>query len=135
MAKRKGKGKGFSLGSSSGGLGLPGLGGLGGGKAGGLASKLQEMQQQMLDAQEALADKTVEITSGGGAVKVIMTGHQKLQSITINPEVVDPDDVELLQDLIVAAINEAVEASKGLAAEEMEGLTGGLDIPGLGGLF
>ncbi len=137
MAKRKGKGKGFSLGSTgSGGPGLPA--GLGGGKMGGmggLASKLQEMQQQMLDAQEALNDKTVEITSGGGAVKVVMTGHQMLQSITINPEVVDPDDVEMLQDLILAAINEAVEASKNLAAEEMEGLTGGLDIPGLGGLF
>lgn len=125
MAKRKGKGKGFSLGGGGGGgLNLPG-----GGK--GLANQLQAMQQQMAEAQEALGDKTVEITSGGGVVKVVMTGHQKLQSITIDPEIIDPDDVEMLQDLIVAAVNEAVEASQNLAAEEMESITGGLNIPGL----
>ncbi|RME70417.1 MAG: YbaB/EbfC family nucleoid-associated protein, partial [Chloroflexi bacterium] len=104
MAKRKSKGKGFSLGG--GGLGLPG-----GGKGGGLAGQLQAMQQQMLEAQEALGDKTVEVSAGGGAVTVVMTGHQKLKSITINPDVVDPEDVEMLQDLILAAVNEAVEAS------------------------
>lgn len=126
MAKRKGKGKGFSLGSGSGGgLNLPG------GAKGGLAGQLQAMQQQMLEAQEALGDKTVEVTSGGGAVKVVMTGHQKLQSIIIDPEVVDPDDVEMLQDLIVAAVNEAVEASQNLAADEIGSITGGLNIPGL----
>lgn len=128
MAKRKGKGKGFSLGNAGGGggLGLPG-----GSKGGGLASKLQEMQEQMLEAQEALGDKTVEISTGGGAVKVVMTGHQKLESITIAPEVIDPDDVEMLQDLILTAINEAVEASQNLAADEMGSITGGLNIPGL----
>jgi DNA-binding YbaB/EbfC family protein len=124
MAKRKGKGKGFSL-SGGGGSGLPG------GAKGGLAGQLQAMQQQMLEAQEALADKTVEISSGGGAVTVVITGHQKLQSITIDPEVVDPEDVEMLQDLIIAAINEAVEASQNLAADEMGSITGGLNIPGL----
>jgi DNA-binding YbaB/EbfC family protein len=126
MAKRKGKGKGFSL---------PGLGGGGpslpGGAKGGLAGQLQNLQQQMLDAQEALGDKTVEVTAGGGAVKVVMTGHQKLQSITIDPEVVNPEDVEMLQDLIVAAVNEAVDASQNLAAQEMGSITGGLNIPGL----
>jgi DNA-binding YbaB/EbfC family protein len=125
MAKRKGKGKGFSLGNLGGGLNLPG------GAKGGLASQLQAMQQQMLEAQEALGEKTVEVTAGGGTVKVVMNGHQKLQSITINPEVVDPDDVEMLQDLIMAAINEAVEASQNLAAEKMGDITGGLNIPGL----
>lgn len=129
MAKRKGKGKGFSLenpgGGGGGGLSMPG------GAKGGLAGKLQEMQQQMLEAQEALGDKTVEISAGGGAIKVVMTGHQKLESITIAPEVVDPDDVEMLQDLISAAINEAVEASQNLAADEMNSITGGLNIPGL----
>lgn len=129
MAKRKGKGKGFSLenlgGGGGSGLSMPG------GAKGGLAGKLQEMQQQMLEAQEALGDKTVEISAGGGAIKVVMTGHQKLESITIAPEVVDPDDVEMLQDLLLAAINEAVEASQNLAADEMSSITGGLNIPGL----
>jgi len=126
MAKRKGKGKGFSLGGSGGGgLNIPG------GSKGGLAGQLQSMQQQMLEAQEALGDKTVEITAGGGAIKVVMTGHQKLEAITINPEVLDPEDVEMLQDLIIAAINEAVEASQNLAADELGSITGGLNIPGL----
>jgi len=124
MAKRKGQGKGFSLGGG-GGLGLPG------GAKGGLAGQLQAMQQQMLEAQEALGDKTVEVSTGGGVVTVVMTGHQKLQSIKINPEAVDPEDVEMLEDLILAAINEAVEASQGLAADEMSDITGGLNIPGL----
>jgi DNA-binding YbaB/EbfC family protein len=128
MAKSKGKGKGFSLGlggGGGGGLGLPG------GAKGGLAGQLQAMQKQMLEAQEALGEKTVEVTAGGGAIKVVMTGHQKLQSITIDPEVVNPEDVEMLQDLIVAAVNEAVEASQNLAADEMGAITGGLNIPGL----
>lgn len=123
MAKRKSKGKGFSLGG--GGLGLPG------GSKGGLAGQLQAMQQQMAEAQESLGEKTVEISAGGGVITVVMTGHQKLQSITIDPEVVDPEDVEMLQDLIVAAINEAVEASQNLAADELGAITGGLNIPGL----
>ncbi len=127
MAKRKGKGKGkgFSLGGGGGGPSIPG------GMKGGLAGQLQAMQQQMLEAQEALGDKTVEVSAGGGVITVVMTGHQKLQSITIDPEVVDPEDVEMLQDLILAAINEAVEASQNLAAEEMGDITGGLNIPGL----
>ncbi len=124
MAKRKGKGKGFSL------SGLTGGGG-GGGVGGGLAGQLQAMQEQMLQAQETLGDETVEVTAGGGAVKVVMTGHQKLESITIDPEVVDPEDVEMLQDLIVAAVNEAVDASQNLAAEKMNSITGGINIPGL----
>lgn len=123
MAKRKGKGRGFSL--SGGGPGAPG------GAQGGLAGQLQAMQQQMLEAQEALGDKTVETSAGGGAVTVVMSGHQKLQSVTIDPEVVDPEDVEMLQDLIIAAVNEAVESSQNLAADEMNSITGGLNIPGL----
>ena len=121
MAKRKGKGRGFSLG---------GLGG-GGGAGGGLAGQLQAMQEQMLQAQETLGDETVQVTAGGGAVTVVMTGHQKLESVTIDPEVVDPEDVEMLQDLIVAAVNEAVDASQNLAAEKMNSITGGMNIPGL----
>ncbi len=129
MAKRKGrgKGKGFKLSGSGdgGGLGIPG------GAKGGLAGQMQAMQQQMLEAQESLGDKNVEISAGGGAVTVVMTGHQKLQSITIDPEVIDPEDAEMLQDLIVAAINEAVEASQNMAADQMNEITGGLNIPGL----
>ena len=130
MAKRKGKsrGKGFSLGGGGGsGSGLPG------GMKGGLAGQLQAAQQQMMEAQEALGDKTVEISAGGGVINIVMTGHQKLQSITIDPEVVDPEDMEMLQDLIMAAINEAVEASQKLASEEMGAITGGLglNMPGL----
>lgn len=128
MAKRKRKGKGFTLGGgggSGGGLSMPG------GMKGGLAGQLQAMQQQMAEAQEALGDQTVEISAGGGAIQVVMTGHQKLQSITIDPEVVDPEDVEMLQDLIVAAVNEAVDASQNLAADELGSITGGLNIPGL----
>ena len=128
MDKKKSKGKGFSLGGGGGGgggLNVPG------GMKGGLAGQLQAMQQQMLEAQESLGDKTVEISVGGGSITVVMTGHQKLQSITIKPEVVDPEDVELLQDLILAAINEAVEASQNLAADQMGSITSGLKIPGL----
>jgi DNA-binding YbaB/EbfC family protein len=130
MAKRKGKGrgKGFSLGGGGGsGSSLPG------GMKGGLAGQLQAAQQQMMEAQEALGDKTVEVSAGGGVINIVMTGHQKLQSITIDPEVVDPEDVEMLQDLIMAAINEAVEASQKLASEEMGAITGGLglNMPGL----
>lgn len=131
MAKRKGKGKGFSLGSGGGGGGMN----LPGGMKGGLAGQLQSMQQQMIEAQESLGDETVEVSSGGGAVIVVMTGHQKVESIKIKPEVVDPDDIEMLQDLIVAAVNEAVEASQNLAADKMGNITGGLNIPGLSGLL
>ncbi len=121
MAKRKSKGRGFSLGG-------------GGGKKG-LANQLQAMQEQMMQTQEELGEKTVEATAGGGVVKVVMTGHQQLLSITIEPDVVDPEDVEMLQDLILAAVNEAVEQSKELAAGELGEVTGGLNLQGLlGGL-
>jgi len=82
-------------------------------------------------AKKRSGEQDVEVTAGGGAVKVVMTGHQKLQSVTIDPEVVNPEDVEMLQDLIVAAINEAVEASQKLAADEIGSITGGLNLPGL----
>ncbi len=124
MAKRKGKGKGFSLGGG-GGAGMPG------GMKGGLAGQLQAMQEQMVQTQEALGEKTVEISSGGGMVQVEMTGHYNLVSITIDPEAVDPDDVDMLQDMILAAINEAVEAVKKMSEDEMSAFTGGMNIPGL----
>jgi DNA-binding YbaB/EbfC family protein len=98
---------------------------------GGMAQQIQKLQEEMLQAQEALGQETVEVSVGGGVVTVVMTGHQKVQSVTIAPEAVDPEDVEMLEDLIVAAVNEAVERSQGLAADRMGTLTGGLNIPGL----
>ena len=91
----------------------------------------QKMQAKLAKAQEELSSLTVEASSGGGAVTVVMTGHQKLQSIKISPEVVNAEDVELLEDLVMAAINEAHEKSQGLAASHLGALTGGLKIPGL----
>jgi DNA-binding YbaB/EbfC family protein len=96
-----------------------------------MARQIQRLQEEMLQAQEALAQETVEVSVGGGAVTVMMTGHQKVQAVHIAREAVDPDDVEMLQDLILAAFNEAVEQSQGLAADRMGALTGGLNLPGL----
>jgi len=100
-------------------------------RMGGMAQQIQRLQEQMQKTQEALGDETVEVQVGGGVVRVVMTGHQKLRSVTIAPEAVDPDDVDMLQDLIVAAVNEAVEQSQGMAADRMGSLTGGLNLPGL----
>ena len=85
-------------------------GGMGGMNMNNLMKQAQKMQKQMMEKQEELQARTLEMTSGGGAVKVTMTGEKKLQSLEIKPEVVDPEDVEMLQDLIVAAINECVDA-------------------------
>ena len=104
------------------------------GNMGGLAKQLQQMQDDMLKAQEQLADETVEVTAGGGMVKIVITGHQRVQSIELKPEIVDPEDVEMLQDLLLAAVNQAIEQSQAMAAQRLEGLTGGMNIPGLPGL-
>lgn len=91
----------------------------------------QKLQAKLAKAQEELSDLTVEGSSGGGAVKVIMNGQQEIQSVEISPEVVNPEDVELLQDLILTAVSEALAKSKEAAAKQLGGLTGGLKIPGL----
>ena len=100
---------------------------------------LQKMQQDMAEAQENLERETTEVSVGGGAIKIVITGHQRVQSVEINPDVIDMDDEEWLndlQDLLVAAVNQAIEQSQAMAAERMEAITGGLgDIPGLGGLL
>ncbi len=98
---------------------------------GGGQGMLQALQQKMLETQEALASETVEATAGGGAVSIIMTGQQKLQSIKISPDAMSAGDVEMLQDLIVAAFNEAMEKSQQLAASRMSAITGGMNLPGL----
>ena len=97
--------------------------------------QIQLLQEQMLATQEALGEQTVTTTAGGGVIEVVMDGHQRLRSVTIDPEVVDPEDVEMLQDLIIAAVNDAIEQSQGLAAQQMGALTGGLDLGSLGGLL
>lgn len=91
----------------------------------------QQIQAKMLKLQEELAEKTVETSSGGGMVKVVANGKQQLVSIQIEQEVVDPDDVEMLQDLILAAANDALTKAQEMVAGEMNKLTGGLNIPGL----
>ena len=96
-----------------------------------MLQQFQKMQDEMLKAQEELGSETVEVTVGGGVVKVVMTGHQKLQSVEVDPDLLDPDDVDMLQDLIIAAVNEAVDKSQELASSRMGAFTGGLDIPGL----
>ncbi len=101
-----------------------------------MMQQIQKLQEQMVQTQEELGDQTVSVTSGGGVVEVVMTGHQRVESITIDPEVVDPEDVEMLQDLVMAAVNEAIERSQSLAAEQLGALTGGLGGLGdLGGLL
>ena len=100
-----------------------------------MRQQIKMLQDQMMATQEALGDQTVTASVGGGVVEVVMNGHQRVESVLIDPEVVDPEDVDMLQDLIIAAVNEAIERSQGLAAEQMSALTGGLGLGDLGGLL
>ncbi|MEA3471296.1 MAG: YbaB/EbfC family nucleoid-associated protein [Thermodesulfobacteriota bacterium] len=96
-----------------------------------IMKQAQKMQERMLRMQEELAAKTVEATAGGGMITAVMNGKYELVSLKIEREVVDPEDIEMLQDLIVAAVNEGVRKSQEMAQEEMAKVTGGLNIPGL----
>ncbi|UGS34549.1 YbaB/EbfC family nucleoid-associated protein [Capillimicrobium parvum] len=103
-----------------------------------MLKQVQKMQQDMMAAQEQLKNEVVEASAGGGMVTVKVTGDLEIKDVRISPEAVDPDDVELLQDLVLAATNEALRSAQELAASKMGGLTGGLDLgsmglPGLGG--
>jgi DNA-binding YbaB/EbfC family protein len=98
-----------------------------------LLAQAQKMQADMIAAQEALKDEVVEASAGGGMVTVKVTGDAVVKEITINPEAVDPDDVELLQDMVLAAVNEGLRSAQELAADRMSGIAGGLG-GGLGGL-
>ena len=98
---------------------------------GNLMKQAQKLQSKMLKMQEELADKTIETTSGGGMVKVVANGAQQIVSIEIEKEVVDPEDIEMLQDLLLAAVNDALSKSQEMVSSEMGKLTGGLNIPGL----
>jgi len=92
---------------------------------------MREMQARLAKVQDALANETVESSAGGGAVKAVATGQQRLVSISIDPLVVDAEDVEMLQDLVVVAVNDAMAMAQELAAKRLSGLTGGMKIPGL----
>ena len=96
-----------------------------------LMKQAQKMQQQMAEMQEELANKTLEVSSGGGAVKVTISGEKKIIDLTISPDVVDPDDVEMLQDLVIGAVNEAIRQIEESANSQMSKLTGGLNLPGM----
>ena len=98
---------------------------------GDMMKQAQKLQARMLKIQEELAEKTVESAAGGGMIKVVANGRQQLVSIRIEKEVVNPEDVEMLQDLILAAVNDALTKSQEMVAAEMGKLTGGLSLPGL----
>ncbi|SMB89064.1 hypothetical protein SAMN00808754_0104 [Thermanaeromonas toyohensis ToBE] len=104
---------------------------MGMGNMGKVMKQVQKMQSQLAKIQEELAQRTVEATSGGGAVRVIVNGKQEIVSLHISPEAIDPEDVEMLQDLIVAAVNEALRRSQEMMASEMAKITGQLKLPGL----
>ncbi len=108
---------------------------MGGANMQNMMKQAQKMQQQMLQMQQELEEKEYEATAGGGVVKATLTGKKVLRSITIDPEAVDPDDVEMLQDLVVAAVNEALRMAEEDAAGSMGKLTGGMNLGGLGGLL
>lgn len=103
-----------------------------GGNIGNLMKQAQKMQQELAKAQEELAEKTVEATVGGGAVTVVANGHKEIKEIRISKDAVDPDDVETLEDLVLAAVNEALRQADELAKNVMGGITGALgNLPGL----
>jgi nucleoid-associated protein EbfC len=98
---------------------------------GNMMKQAQKLQARMLRLQEELGERTVETSSGGGMIKVVANGRQQIVSICIEKEVVDPEDVEMLQDLVLAAVNDALEKSQEMVSAEMGKLTGGMNIPGL----
>jgi nucleoid-associated protein EbfC len=106
-------------------------------KAGGspndMLAQVQKMQQDMAAAQSALENEIMTVTAGGGAITIAITGHQRVREIIIEKELLDPDEAELLQDMLVAGINAAIEQSQAMAAERMEGITGGMG--GMDGLL
>ena len=98
---------------------------------GDMMKQAQKLQSKMMELQEEMANKTVEATAGGGMVTVVVNGKQEVISITIDPDVVDRQEIEMLQDLIIAAVNEGIRRAQQIWAEEMKKLTGGMAIPGL----
>ncbi len=96
-----------------------------------MMKQAQQLQKQMMRLQQELEEATVEASVGGGAVKAVVSGKMKLESITIDPDVVAPEDVDMLQDLVIAAVNEGLDKAQAMASQRMGALTGGMNIPGL----
>jgi DNA-binding YbaB/EbfC family protein len=96
-----------------------------------MMKQAQKMQRQMAEMQEELASRVLEVSSGGGAVKVTINGEKQITALVISPDVVDPDDVEMLQDLVMTAVNEAVRQIDEAANSQMSKITGGINLPGL----
>ena len=115
------------------GMKFPGMGGMG--NMQGMLQKVQKMQAEMQRVQAELQARTFESTSGGGAVKVTVTGKKEITGVVIDPQVVDPEDVEMLQDMVVAAVNEAMRMAEAEASANVSKLTGGLNLGDLGGLL
>ena len=103
----------------------------GGGMQPGMVEKIKKMQEDMAATQAALETELVNVTAAGGAVTIVITGHQRVQSINIDPALIDPNDVSMLEDTLVAAVNEAILASQEHSAKRMEEVTGDVQIPGL----
>lgn len=99
------------------------------GKMGKMMKQFQKMQAQVMKLQEELAEKTVEATSGGGAVRVVANGQKEIVEVEIDKEVIDEEDVEMLQDLVLSAVNEALRRAEEMVAQEMKKITGGLNLP------
>ena len=99
-----------------------------------IAKMAQQMQTQMAQAQAELAETTLEATAGGGAVRIVITGAQEVRHVEIDPSAIDPEEVEMLQDLVMTAINEAIGRSKELERERMGSIAGGMGLPGMPGL-
>lgn len=116
-------------------------GGFGGGMPdrSAMLRQLEKMQRDMEEAQASLENETLEVSAGGGAVTIVITGHQRVKEVRLNPDAIDTSDPEWatdLQDILVVAVNQAIEQSQTMAAERLEGITGGLGgMPGMGGLF
>jgi hypothetical protein len=103
----------------------------GGGIQPGMVEKIKKMQDDMKATQEALETELINVTSAGGAITIVVTGHQRVQSIKIDPALIDPNDVASLEDALVVAVNDAILKSQEHAAARMESVTGGIDIPGI----
>jgi hypothetical protein len=125
MTKKRHAPRGYRSPGSGGAMpGMPG-----GARGGNMLAQIQQLQQEMEAAQSSLSEVTVAVSAGGGVIDVVANGQQEILSITIKPEVVDPDDVDMLQDLILSAVNQALEQSRQVASERMSGLTQGLNLP------
>jgi len=96
-----------------------------------MMKQAQKMQKQMAEMQEDLPNKTLEVSAGGGAIKVTINGEKQITDLVISPDVVDPDDVEMLQDLVISAVNEAIRQMDEAVSASMSKLTGGMSLPGL----